>query len=75
MGRPPLPAGRGRDRSGRVRRGGGRSIAVLQIVLSLWDDYPIALRYTCEYLGEENLSLVAKALFLSNGYDEPHQLS
>ncbi|MER6257325.1 hypothetical protein ABT224_38995 [Streptomyces sp. NPDC001584] len=50
-------------------------IAVLRIILSLWGDYPISLRYTCEYLSQGSLGLVAKALFLANGYDEPHQLS
>ncbi|MFF2790115.1 hypothetical protein ACFVT6_25735 [Streptomyces sp. NPDC058049] len=36
-------------------------IAVLRIILSLWGSYPISLRYTCEYLSEGSLSLVAKA--------------
>ncbi|WP_329380124.1 hypothetical protein OG625_14290 [Streptomyces sp. NBC_01351] len=49
-------------------------IAVLRIILSLWGHYPISLRYTGEYLTEANLTLVAKALFLANGYAEPHHL-
>ncbi|MFE1561157.1 hypothetical protein ACFW6V_40010 [Streptomyces sp. NPDC058734] len=53
----------------------GEDVAVLCFALSLYGNYPIALRYTCENLSEETLALMSKALFLANGYDEPDRLS
>ncbi len=46
-------------------------IAVLCIVLSLYGNYPIPLRYTCENLSKEAVALIGKALYLASGYDEP----
>lgn len=49
----------------------GEDIAVLCFALSLYGDYPISLRYTCENLAEETLALMGKSLFLASGYSEP----
>jgi hypothetical protein len=46
-------------------------IAVLCFVMSLYGNFPISLRYTCENLSKENLALIGKALFLACGYSEP----
>lgn len=50
-------------------------VSVLCVILSLWGNYPVSLRYTVESFSEENLGLMSKALFPANGHDEPHPLS
>lgn len=36
--------------------------------MSLYGDFPITLRYTCENLSMENLTLISEALFKACGY-------
>ncbi|MDX3076905.1 hypothetical protein [Streptomyces sp. MI02-7b] len=43
-------------------------LAVLMVAMSLYGDFPIALRYTCENLSLENLALISEALFKACGY-------
>lgn len=50
----------------------GEDIAVLCFVMSLYGNFPISLRYTCENLSKENLARILKALYLAYGYPEPN---
>ncbi|MFJ9866302.1 hypothetical protein [Streptomyces sp. NPDC101165] len=44
-------------------------LAILLVAMSLYGDFPIALRYTCENLSKENLALIGEALFKACGYE------
>ncbi|MFG2357561.1 hypothetical protein [Streptomyces sp. NPDC048521] len=44
-------------------------LAILLMAMSLYGDFPISLRYTCENLSEENLALIGEALFKACGYE------
>ncbi|MFD1659459.1 hypothetical protein ACFSL4_14920 [Streptomyces caeni] len=44
-------------------------LAILLIAMSLYADFPISLRYTCENLSKQNLTLVGEALFKACGYE------
>ncbi|MET7382959.1 hypothetical protein ABZT08_29870 [Streptomyces sp. NPDC005526] len=43
-------------------------LAILLVAMSLYGDFPITLRYTCENLSMENLTLISEALFKACGY-------
>ncbi|MGW0731168.1 hypothetical protein [Streptomyces sp. NPDC002851] len=44
-------------------------LAVLLVAMSLYGDFPISLRYACENLSQENLTLISNALLKACGYE------
>lgn len=43
-------------------------LAILLMAISLYGDYPVSLRYTCENISEDNLTLISESLFRACGY-------
>lgn len=43
-------------------------LAILMVAMSLYGDFPIALRYVCENLSVKNVALISEALFKACGH-------